>query len=92
MIFLAAHVWKEKHAMDYKPVLLKQASNKQELTYWENILITKNKDRIINFEILPVDHLTRKFILNPVNGSRSAPTRNLKSQQWSKVDNKDLHL
>ena len=38
---IAAHVWKEKHAMDHKPVLLKQAANKQELTNWENILITK---------------------------------------------------
>ena len=38
---VAAHVWKEKHAMDHKPVLLKQAANKQELTNWENILITK---------------------------------------------------
>ena len=27
---IAAYVWKEKHAMDGKPVLLKQASNKQE--------------------------------------------------------------
>ena len=61
--------------MDCKPVLLRQASNKQELTNWENILITKNKDRIINFEILPADHLTKKFIINPVDGSRSAPTR-----------------
>ena len=41
---VAAHVWKEKHTMDHKPVLLKQAANKQELTNWENILITKNKD------------------------------------------------
>ena len=47
--------------MDSKPVLLKQASNKQELTNWENIIITKNKDCIINFEILPADHLTKKF-------------------------------
>ena len=38
---VAAYVWKEKHAMDHKPVLLKQASNKEELTNWENILITK---------------------------------------------------
>ena len=38
-----AHAWKEKHAMDLKPVLLKQASNKQELTNWENNLITKTK-------------------------------------------------
>jgi len=37
---VAAHIWKEKHTMDPKPVLLKQASNKQ-LTNWENILITK---------------------------------------------------
>ena len=38
---VTAHIWKEKHVMDYKPVLLKQASNKQELTNWENILMTK---------------------------------------------------
>jgi hypothetical protein len=35
----------------------KQASNKQQLT--------ENKDRIINFEILPANRLTKKFILNP---------------------------
>ena len=53
---------------------LKQASNKQELTNWENILIRKNEDHNINFEIPPADHLT-KFMLNPVEGSRSAPIR-----------------
>ena len=60
--------------MDCEPVLLKRASNKQELTDWENIHVTKNKDCIINFEIPPVDHLTEKLILNPVESSRSAPT------------------
>ena len=39
---VAAHIQKVKYAMDCKPVLLKQASKKQELTNWENILITKN--------------------------------------------------
>ena len=73
-LFLSKHVWKEKHAMDRKPVLLKKASNKQELTNWENILARKNKDCILNFEILPADHLIKKFILKPVGG-RSAPTR-----------------
>ena len=34
----------------------------------------KEEDRIIDFEIMPADHLTKKFILNPVEGSRSAPT------------------
>ena len=27
---IEAHAWKEKHAMDHKPVLLKHAANKQE--------------------------------------------------------------
>ena len=40
---VAAHIWREKHAMDRKPVLLKQTSNKQELTNWKNILINKKK-------------------------------------------------
>jgi hypothetical protein len=52
--------------MDHKPVLLIQAANKQELTNCKNNLKTKNKDRIINFEIPPTDHLTKKFILNQV--------------------------
>ena len=47
--------------MDHKPVLLKQAANKQELTNQENILITKNKDLTINFEILAADHLTENL-------------------------------
>ena len=75
------HVWKEKRAIDHQSVLLKQASNKQELTNWENILITKNKDRVMNVEIPPADNLTKKFILNPVEGSRSAPTRILNQNQ-----------
>ena len=39
------------------------------------MLITKNKGCIINFEIPLSDHLTKKFILNLVEGSRSASTR-----------------
>ena len=35
----------------------------------------KKKDHIINFEILPTNHLTKQFILNPVEGSRSACAR-----------------
>ena len=27
---VTAHVWREKHAMDHKPVLFKQATHKQE--------------------------------------------------------------
>ena len=74
--------------MDHKPVLFKQSSNKQQLTNWENILITENKDHIINFKILPADHLVKKFILNRVEGSRSAPTR-IPNIGWSWIDNED---
>jgi hypothetical protein len=47
--------------MDRKSVLLKQASNKL-----GKYLYNKKKKSIINFEILPADHLTKKFIINPV--------------------------
>ena len=40
---VAAHVWKEKHAMECKLVLLKQASNGQELTNFYNTLTTKKQ-------------------------------------------------
>ena len=84
---VVAHVWKEKLTMDHKPVLLKQASNKQELTNRKNTIITNSKDCVINFEILPADHLTKKFNLNPVEDSRLAPTNSNQNQsvmgwQW----------
>ena len=41
----------------------------------EELCFHKKKDRIINFEIPPTDHLTKKLILNSVEDSRSAPTR-----------------
>ena len=53
--------------MDRKPVVLEVASNERELRNWKNILITKNEDHIINFEIAPACHLTKD--------SRSARTR-----------------
>ena len=78
---IATHLWKEKHARDRKPVLLKQASNIQELTNWENILITKNKDHFINFEIPPADQplqevqtkISRSWVDNGDNVPESAP-------------------
>ena len=66
---------KENMQQIVKPILLMQTLNKQGLTNWDNILIPKNKDCIINFEIPPVDYLTKKLILNPVGSSRSTPTR-----------------
>ena len=40
----------------------------------------------MNFEIPPADYLTKKFILNPVEDSRSAPTRSsVMGWQWGQV-------
>ena len=50
-------------------LLIKQASNIQELINWENILRAKNKNIIKNFEIPPAE-----FTLNPVEGTISGPT------------------
>ena len=72
--------------MEHITIILKQASNKQEFTNWENTLIIKNKGLIINCEIPQADHLTRKFNTTPVESSRSAPTRNQNSQWVDKED------
>ena len=81
-----------KHAMDCKLVLLNQASNKQKLTKGENIPVAKNKYLVILFEILLADQLTRKFILNPVGGSRlllqGIQFHNIRS--W--IENEDVYL
>ena len=41
-----------------------------ELVIWENDLIVKKTSPIVNFEILLANNLTKKFTLNPVEGSR----------------------
>ena len=67
----------------------------KDITNRENIFITKNKDCIINFEVPLPDHLTKKFILNPVEGSRSAPTRisnqhqSVMGWQWGQSNTQD---
>ena len=38
------------------------------MTMWENLLILKNKERVMNFEILPCDVLTKKFVMKPTEG------------------------
>ena len=40
---------------------IKKNLKKHEFTNWENILITKNKDCIMNFEIPPANYLTRSL-------------------------------
>ena len=65
---------KKKNVMGHIPVLLKQATNKLELTNWENALVTKETKTAL-FEIPLPDNLTRKLILYPVEVSRSGPKK-----------------
>ena len=54
--------------MDLEPKLLKTANTQIELETWENIFILKNKDQVMNFEILPADILIKMFILQTPEG------------------------
>ena len=76
----AVHVWNKKHTMDLKQILLKETLNKQILTNWENILIAKPKDFVLNFEIQPENYLTKEIILT-VKGRISALTKNKQLHQ-----------
>ena len=41
------------------------------MTMWENLLILKNKEHVMNFEIPPCDVLMRKFVIKPTDGART---------------------
>ena len=41
------------------------------MTMWENLLILKNKEQVMNFEILPCDILTKKFVIKPTEGVKT---------------------
>ena len=61
------HMWKKKHAMDHKPILLKWPSNKQKLA--------KNHKDLISFEIPREDYITKYFISNLVESNTVAPLK-----------------
>ena len=52
---------------------------------WENLLILKNKDQVMNFEIPPSDLLIKKLILKPPEGIRATPTN--ENGSWELADN-----
>ena len=55
------------------------------MTMWENLLILKNKDQLMNFEISPYDALIKKFIRGPPDGGMSTPSGKFGSREL--VDN-----
>ena len=64
-------------------------SNKNEMRMWENLLILKDKDPVMNFEIPPCDVLSKKFILQPPDGGMSTPSGEVGSREL--VDNGGLN-
>ena len=44
------------------------------MTTWENLLILKNKEQVMNFEIPPCDVLTKKFVIKPTEGVQTTTT------------------
>jgi hypothetical protein len=69
----------KRKTIGHKWILLKQASNKQELSNKENILTVKTK--ILVKISIPASRISKKFILNLVESSRWAPSRNQQLQQ-----------
>ena len=84
---VAAHYCLTGHELNPVPKLLRSLSNKNEMTMWENLLILKNKDQVMNFEIPPCDVLSKKFILQPPDGGMSTPSGEFGSREL--VDNGD---
>ena len=51
------------------------------MTMWENLMILKNKDQVMNFEILPCDVLNKRFILQLPDGGMSTPSGEVGSRE-----------
>ena len=55
------------------------------MTIWEKLLNSKNKDQVMNFEILPSSVLIKKLILKSPEGITATPERDNSSREM--VDN-----
>ena len=53
----------------------------EKIIKWQAVNYNKKQRAHYKFWNPPADHLTKKFILNPVEGSRSAPTRSWNQNQ-----------
>ena len=59
------------HELNPVPKLLKNLTGRSEMTMRENLLILKNEEHVMNFEIPPCDILTRRFVIKPTEGVRT---------------------
>ena len=41
------------------------------MTMWDNLLILKNKEQVMNFEIPPCGVLTKKFVIKSTEGEQT---------------------
>ena len=57
------------------------------MTMWENLLILKNKEQVMNFEILPCEVLTKKFMIKPTEGVQATTTHPTDGSSRGMVEN-----
>ena len=71
------------------PKLLKNLTGRSEMTMWENLLILKNKERVMNFEIAPCDVLTSRFVIKQREGARTTTAHPTDGSSRDMVENGD---
>ena len=59
---IASHFWNSGHEINNSANVLKSVNRKNEIITWEKIFIHKHAHHIMNFEVLPVSSLIRKYI------------------------------
>jgi GIY-YIG catalytic domain. len=71
---MASHFWNTRHEINNTANLLKSVNRKNELITWEKTFIHKHAHHIMNFEVLPVSSLIRKYICRPPDSASMAST------------------
>ena len=71
---VATHHLINGNELNLVPKLLKNLTGRSEMTMQENLLILKNKERVMNFEIPPCDVFTKKFVIKPTEGVQMTTT------------------
>ena len=72
---VATHHLINGHELNPVPKWLKNLTERSEMTMWENLLILKNKEQVMNFEIPPCNIFTKKFVIKPTEGVQTATTQ-----------------
>jgi hypothetical protein len=82
---IASYFWNTGHEINNSANILKSVNRKNEQITWEKIFTHRHAHHIMNYEVLPVTSLIKKYMCRPPDSALMAPI-SIATMQDTSVD------